>query len=313
MLGGAALALAGAGGWTAHAFQRDLAQARAKITGRSAVIASPWGQIEFAEAGSGAPLLVSHGTGGGFDQALTTAGTLSKQFRIIAPSRFGYLRSDFPKDASLEQQADAFAFLLDHLGVARAAVLGASVGAQQALMFALRHPARCSGVIAMVPAAFAPGRPPVEPPGPIAQAIIDYALASDFVFWSAMRLAPSAMIGALLATDPQLVAMASADEQARVAELLRSILPVSARTRGLRHDGAIAYRPRDMPLHEIAAPTLALSFEDDRFDTATAARHIAASVPGAPLRLWPEGGHVGVGHQAEIMAAVSAFLRQLQF
>lgn len=308
LLGGAALALTGAGGWTTYAFRRDLAAARARVAGRSMLVASPFGQIEYALAGQGAPLLVSHGTGGGFDQCLLTAGDLRDDFQIIAPSRFGYLQSDFPADASLEMQADAFAFLLDHLGIAKAAVLGASAGAQPALMFALRHPSRCAGVIALVPAAFAPGRPPVEPPGPIARAIIDHALTSDFIFWSAMRMAPDAMIGALLATDPQLVAMADAAEKARVAELLESILPVSARARGLRFDGEIAYRPRDLPLGEISAPALALSFEDDRFDTAAAARHIAASVPHSALHIWSQGGHVGVGHQAEIMTAIAEFL-----
>lgn len=311
LLGATALAMAGSGGWTAHAFRRDLAAARARLAGRSTLIASPFGQIEFALAGAGAPLLVSHGTGGGFDQCLLTAGSLRDQFHIIAPSRFGYLQTDFPDGVSLEMQADAFAFLLDHLGIEKAVILGASAGAQPALMFALRHQARCAGVVALVPAAFAPGRPPVEPPGPVARAIIEHALTSDFLFWSAMRLAPDAMIGALLATDPKLVAGASEAEQARVHEMLSSILPVSARARGLRFDGEMAYRPRELPLHEILAPALALSFEDDRFDTAAAARHIASSIKDAALHIWPTGGHVGVGRQDEILALIGAFARKV--
>jgi dienelactone hydrolase len=38
-----------------------------------------------------------HGTGGGFDQGLLFARRLvDAGYRVIAPSRFGYLRSDFP-------------------------------------------------------------------------------------------------------------------------------------------------------------------------------------------------------------------------
>jgi len=34
---------------------------------------SAWGAIEYAERGSGIPLLVSHGIGGGFDACVVTA------------------------------------------------------------------------------------------------------------------------------------------------------------------------------------------------------------------------------------------------
>ncbi len=67
-------------------------------------------------------------------------------------------------------------------------------------------------------------------------------------------------------------------------------------------------RPGD---RSIVAPTLAISLEDDRFLTADAARHIAASVPGARLLLYPSGGHVWVGHDAELFAAINAFLDEI--
>jgi hypothetical protein len=41
----------------------------------------------------------------------------------IAPSRFGYLGSDMPEAATWDEQADAFAFLLDHLRIKQAAVV----------------------------------------------------------------------------------------------------------------------------------------------------------------------------------------------
>src|SRR5450755_94924 len=75
-------------------FARDLANARARLVGRSSTLATSRGTFEYAEIGQGEPILVIHRAAGGFDQALDMAGGLAEQgFRLIAPSRFGYLRS----------------------------------------------------------------------------------------------------------------------------------------------------------------------------------------------------------------------------
>jgi 2-hydroxy-6-oxonona-2,4-dienedioate hydrolase len=187
-------------------------------------------------------------------------------------------------------------------------IIGGSAGALSAMQFAIRHPDRCTALVAMVPAAFAPDRPPPRPPNALAEAIIAYGLRSDFLFWLGMTFGEDAMIGTLLATDPDLVRRATPDEQARVRSILHDILPVSARARGLLNDGKLAGSPERMPLETIRAPTLALSLEDDRFETLAAARHIAATVPGAQLVSFPTGGHVWVGRNHEVFAAVDAFL-----
>jgi 2-hydroxy-6-oxonona-2,4-dienedioate hydrolase len=302
-------ALVAGGGVTWQAFSAQMARARARTLGRSVVFQGRFGAMEYAEAGNGPPVLMIHGTGGGFDQGLDMSRPLSAAgWRVIAPSRFGYLRSAFPANASSEIQADAFVDLLDRLAIERVPIIGGSAGALSAMQFAIRHPDRCSALVAMVPAAYAPGRPPVEPPSALAQAIIDHALKSDFLFWSGMTLGEDAMISALLATDPALVRRAGDSERMRVRSILHNILPVSDRAMGLLNDAKLAYTPARMPLERIRAPTLAVSFEDDRFQTLAAARHIAASVPGARLLTFPEGGHVWVGHEREVFAAIGQFL-----
>jgi len=268
--------------------------------------------MEWAEAGTGPPLLMFHGTGGGFDQALFFTRRLWQGgWRVIAPSRFGYLGTDFPADASSEAEADAMAALLDHLGVDRCIVAGGSAGCLGALAFAIRHPDRCRALVAIVPATFVPGRPAPQPIGVVAQSIMEYGLRSDFLFWAGMRLAEDRMIRTLLATEPALVRSAEPDEQARVSAILRGILPVSARADGLLNDGRLAGAPKEMDLSRIRAPTLALSCEDDLFGTADAARHIAASVNGARAQVFETGGHVWVGHDAEMFAAIAHFLAAL--
>jgi 2-hydroxy-6-oxonona-2,4-dienedioate hydrolase len=308
LLGVAALV----GGATWRAYAREIAAARARTRGRSEVFGSRFGTMEYAIEGSGPPVPMVHGTGGGFDQGLAFAEPLvAAGWRIIAPSRFGYLRSDFPDDPSSENQADAFIDLLDHLGIDRVPIIGGSAGALSAMAFAIRHPDRCAALVAMVPAAFAPNRPPPRPPNALAEAIIAYGLRSDFLFWLGITTAEDAMIGTLLATDPALVHAASPDEQARVRAILHDILPVSDRARGLLNDGKLAGSPEPMALGTIRAPTLALSLADDRFETLDAARHIAASVPGAQLVSFPSGGHVWVARNDEVFAAVEGFLVQL--
>jgi 2-hydroxy-6-oxonona-2,4-dienedioate hydrolase len=94
-----------------------------------------------------------------------------------------------------------------------------------------------------------------------------------------------------------------------VRAILRNILPVSDRARGLINNGRLAGDPAPMSLERVAAPTLAIALEDDRFETLAAARHIAATAPGARLVSWPTGGHVWVGRNEEVFETIDAFLR----
>jgi pimeloyl-ACP methyl ester carboxylesterase len=307
-LAGTALVAAGGAGL---GLSRSLAAARARLAGRSEVFEGRFGAMEYATAGTGPPVLMLHGTGGGFDQGLDMTRPLAAAgWRILAPSRFGYLRSEFPADPSPENQADACLDLLDRFGIDRLPVIGGSAGALSALAFAIRHPGRCSALVALVPATHVPGRPAPRPPNALAAAIIRHGLRSDLLFWLGMTVAEDAMIATLLATDPALVHAAAPAEQARVRAILRGILPVSARARGLIEDGRRAGDPPPMALGRIVAPTLALSLEDDRFDTLAAARHIAETVPDGTLVSYPTGGHVWVGRDAQVFAAIDRFLRR---
>ncbi len=301
----------------AVAYRRAIGQARARIAGGSStVVQSRFGDLEYAEAGpaSGPPFLMIHGTGGGFDQGLLFAGKLAGMgYRVIAPSRFGYLRSAMPPDPAPENQADAFVDLLDALAISRIAVAGGSAGALSALQFAIRHKDRCAALIPIVPASYAPDRPPARPWSVTQTVLAENILHSDFLFWTALAAAPDAVVETLLATDPALVAAASRGERQRVRDIMWSILPVSARAGGLLTDARLAGNPPPMALKDIAAPTLAISLEDDRYLTADAARHIAATVPGARLVVYPSGGHVWVGRDDELFAEVQRFLRDIGY
>lgn len=308
-LGVAAGAAALSGVAIRSAYRAELDRAQARIAAGSTTIPTRSGTMEYAEKGTGRPILMIHGTGGGFDQGLHFAAPLvTAGYRVIAPSRFGYLRSDFPADAGTAAQADAFVDLLDALGIERLPVAGGSAGALPAIEFAIRHPDRCSALVAIVPATFAPDRPTYAPMSPIQERAMRAMLGSDFLFWAALQLMRDQMIGTMLATDPALVHAASLDDQARVDEILRNILPVSRRQPGLMNDAMLAANPARQELERIVAPTLAISLEDDRFGTYDAARYMVETIPGARMVGFPTGGHVWVGHDAELFAEVDGFL-----
>ena len=81
-------------------FDIDMQRARAHAAQGSVLLQTRCGAIEYQESGSGVPLLAVHGSGGGHDQGMAFAGALATQgIRVIAMSRFGYLRTPMPVDA----------------------------------------------------------------------------------------------------------------------------------------------------------------------------------------------------------------------
>ncbi|WP_424993111.1 alpha/beta fold hydrolase [Oceaniradius stylonematis] len=308
----ALLAVAVIGAGTLYArYQAALVEAQQRLAAFAVEqVQTRSGPLAYAEAGDGPPVLMIHGSGGGYDQGLSMAGPLAERgYKIISPSRFGYPGSPAPEDRSANAQADVFVDLLDALGLDQVAVIGGSAGARSALAFAIRHPERCAALILIVPALDVPGLPPVEPWSPLQERLVKAALRSDFLFWLAIEFMPDRMTRLVLATDPALVAAAGPAEQARVARIRRSILPVSARAEGLWADTVGGYG--DLDVRRIAVPTLAISAEDDFFDTATSARHIAAMVDGAELIVYPDGGHIWIGRGKEMFGTIAAFIDRI--
>ena len=308
LLGISGLVLAG-GGYAAGAFGEARAQADTRLMGQSTVIDTSAGALEYAVAGSGPPLMMLHGAGGGFDQGLHLSGNLrARGFQIIAPSRFGYLRSAFPDDASPVHQADTLVELLDHLGIESLPVVGGSAGALPAAEFALRHPHHCSHLVLLVPAANLSGRDPVEFSA-FQQEMVGAVLGSNWWFWLLSRMAPGQMTRALLATDPARLDQVSAQERRRAEITLDQLFPIGSKRDGLRNDGIWSGTPSNTDFSQITRPSLVLSCEDDLFGTAETARVLADRIPGAKVTIYPDGGHLWLGHDDEVGDAISTFIR----
>jgi 2-hydroxy-6-oxonona-2,4-dienedioate hydrolase len=288
-------------------FDSDIKRASTRVARGSLLVATRCGPIEYQEAGAGVPLLAIHGSGGGYDQGMAFAGTLADHgIRVIAVSRFGYLRTPMPADASAAAQADAHVCLLDVLGIRHAAVIGGSAGAPSALQMAIRHPDRVSAVVLLVPLTYKPqtladSAPPMPPW--VENAML-HLIGSDFLFWAALYVARDQLIEVVLATPPALLRVASAEEQTRVNTMLDNILPVSARADGLRADTAAGKHLAPALLQSIRAPTLIISVRDDRYGTFASAQYTASQIAGAKFIRFDQGGHTWVGHDDEVRAEI---------
>ncbi len=292
------IAIAVAGGMVFLSYSNDIDRARSAVANGARVANTAAGPIEYAERGEGTPLLSIHGAGGGWDQGLTNVADLvGRGFRVIAPSRFGYLGTPIPADASPSAQADAHVALLSKLEINKTVVVGVSAGARSAIELALRHPDKVSALVLIVPGTYAP-ESPVMLEGSRGSAFAFWLVnaGADFAWCATEKIAPSVLIR-FLGVPPELVEAAPAQDRNRVMAIIRGVEPLSRRFPGINMDSAPDLHR--LPLEKIAAPTLVVSAQDDLFNTLPAAIFAARSSPGAKLVVYDTGGHLLVGQGGE--------------
>jgi pimeloyl-ACP methyl ester carboxylesterase len=288
-------------------FKKELSRAHKAASRGSLVANTDAGSIEYAEKGSGIALLSIHGAGGGFDQGLANAAEfVGEGFRIIAPSRFGYLRTPVPRDASPAAQADAHAALLSELKISKAIVVGVSAGARSAVELAIRHPNRVTALILISPGTYSPTSP-VSVDASRGSQFTFWLVnnGADFAWWVVEKIAPSVLIR-FVGVRPELVAASPKVEQDRIMSIVRAIEPLSLRFPGINVDSNPDLR--ELALEKITAPTLIISARDDLFNTLPAAEFAASKIPDAKLIIYDAGGHLLVGHQKAVRTAIRSFL-----
>lgn len=111
-------------------------------------------RTNYHDQGSGAPLLLIHGSGPGVSAWANwrlTIPALARQARVIAPDMAGFGFSDRPAGYSYTMDgwvAQAVG-LLDALGIERTDLVGNSFGGALALALAIRHPQRVRRLVLM--------------------------------------------------------------------------------------------------------------------------------------------------------------------
>ena len=193
---------------------------------------------------------------------------------VLAVDLPGHGRSEGPLLDSIEAMADWIGRLLDAAGLARAALVGHSMGALTALDAAAHIPARIShlGLIGVAPAM------PVHP-DLLAAARQNLALASELV--TSWGFGPAGHLGRN--PSPGLWMMGGA---------YRLLEHAPAGVLGNDLAACAMYQGAPDAAGKVACPTLLLLGADDRMTPAKQGRELAASIRGAEARVLPGIGHM---------------------
>ena len=281
---------------------------RVELAAQSLLAETRHGPIEYVSWGEGPPVLVIHGAGGGFDQGRLLAEAMGGDgHRFISVSRFGYLGSVMPSDPSTAAQAEAILDLLDRLGIERASIIAMSGGVPPALKLAEMFPERTDRLVLLSSAPFTPFGPEIEE-RPIPTWAYSTLLGNDAIYWALTIAAPGQLRGAFDAR-PDLLDALPADEVEFVDQLVDGFLPASDRLAGVANEGAAVDPAATYKLEAIRAPTLAIHTRDDSLNPFVIAEEMAQRIPGARLVAFDQGGHLLLGHHAELRVEIHRFLQ----
>jgi 3-oxoadipate enol-lactonase len=248
----------------------------------------------YRETGSGDPLLFINGIGGtslGWEPLLPALGA---RFRVITSDNRGVGRSAAPPGPyTTRQLADDAAALLAHLGVARAHVVGSSMGGMIAQELALAYPTLVDRLVLYATCA-RPRRTIMEPWLTfVAQMAERFEATSSTLGWLPWLYPPSFL------ADPEKVEAALAWQDPYPAPAHGIV----AQTEAVRHHDTLDRLP------QIAAPTLVLVGAEDVVTPLYYAHELAERIPGARLQVLERRGHEALKEDPEAgAAALLAFL-----
>lgn len=270
------------------------------------------GVVEYVEIGDGPVVIALHGAMGGYDQSLILAQTVGNAgYRYIAVSRPGYLGTPISSGKSPEQQGDLIAALLDALGIVKAGVIAVSGGGPSAVLFGLRHPARCEGLVLVSTCA---GK--VDTPIPVSFKIMKYLARWP---WFANRFRNKAAkdleaVAKRSIRDPEILdrTINDADTWPLFSTMLLSTFDrMWQRIDGAENDIEIT-RTTTYPLENLAVPVLIVHGTQDQmlpFDVH--ARMFEKRVPNAELLAVEGGEHVAIfTHRDMVRAKVIDFMQR---
>jgi pimeloyl-ACP methyl ester carboxylesterase len=186
-------------------------------------------------------------------------------------------------------------------------ILAHSGGVPPALQFAERYPERTAALVLLAGAPYTPMTAQKNLPVPVW--VYQALFRSDFPFWLISRIAPASLEG-LFDVTPTLRARLSPEEAAMVEGAIAAFLPVTERFDGVQNEGAAIAPQARYRVEAITAPTLVAHSRDDGINEYSYSQYTAERIPGARFISYDVGGHLLLGHQAEVRAEANPFLRQ---
>lgn len=237
----------------------------------------------------GKVILSMHGIFGGYDQAFDTCKEFTNDYRILAPSRFGYLGSDIMGGGTPSEQAAAYVELLDKLGIEKVYLLATSAGGSIAIRFALDYPERTKGLIL-----YCSAMPFTEKP----ERYAEYAGPPTFLCNDFAMFLISPLFEPIMGMEPSTI---------------YSMLPVRDRKDGVILDASItnpdmARNFDDYPIEDLHVPTLIFHAKDDKLASYADTEKVISRFSNCTFIPFENGGHLLTGHGEEIKKAVSEFM-----
>ncbi|MEV0592154.1 alpha/beta fold hydrolase [Nonomuraea cavernae] len=277
------------------------------------------GPVEYDLYGTEGPVVLSvHAGLGGADQGRLFASWLQKDgFRILSPSRPGYLGTPLESGRTHEEQADLLAALLDELGIDRVGVLAVSAGSPVGYTFAARHPDRVWGLVSIGGLS----KPPPAKAGSPLRRVFMNTVGEKLTLLTA-KLSFETIVAATLDetstfTEQQRTERASHimnTPHARVffEAMFDTTFPYRKRWPGTDNDAAQA-RSGSLPLEQIAAPTLLIHARQDGDVPLDHGEFAAGRIPHAEPYWIEHDDHLGFWlspKASQSQAAARTFLRQ---
>jgi pimeloyl-ACP methyl ester carboxylesterase len=262
-------------------------------------------RLRYFVKGSGPPLLLVHGLGGGACNWVALARPLARSRRVLVPDLPGHAGSaPLPAAPNLNPFADAVAAVAELEGLLPAPVVGHSLGGAVALRLALRRPRDVVAVLLAAAAGISS-----------ASRRARYALEVTAVVKPARRLAPFRHLIAKNAALRSFVfgGWGAANPRALPPEAVRGFLAgAQLHTDTVSAARALVLDDPRPDLARLACPAFVLWGSrdtqlpvDDAFDFARRLR--------APLRVIPECGHLLIGERPDAcLDAIQAFLMRFE-
>lgn len=274
-----------------------------QLAEKTSMIQTARGPIETLVEGEGPAVLVAHGALGGYDRARVYSFP-EAGFKFICPSRPGYLRTPLDVGKTPEEQADAFAALLDALGIEKAALIACSAGGPISLQFCLRHPDRCWALV-LGNAINTPLSAFHGLMHPVAKALFGW----DWLTWFGVNR----IVLYALRPNLGLQTRGCPEKQEKIKAMLRTMYPTSLRRAGFLNDMEQIQAQTYNNLKEVHVPTLIIHGTADLVVPYQQGVRSAEVIPGAEFISVPSGTHLCfISHNEQIYPALINFLHQHQ-
>ncbi len=261
---------------------------RKQLACASRIVQTAVGPIEYIDVGTGPVVLHSHGMAGGCDHVQYCQFLIEAGFRVIVPSRPGYLRTPLTCGKTPREQAEMYASLLDALNITQAGFYAISQGGASSLEFALAYPERCLGLVLV--SAFT--RPPQSDEFRSVLPYLKALMPADFVMWLLKPVLVSGLLWQARKALPP-VDQQDAVKMAALKDFFSTLSQAGLRGKGLINDFNNLYEWSGIALDQLTVPALLFHGTSDVFVRYEDSIITAKDIPDARYIQLEGVGHEG--------------------